>query len=109
MSSNGKANFGIQIKKEAPVLRKSLEELGSGITVHMMCILWNTLFSRISNSLDNLPVARGDTSNESTLGYEIIAPDRIELCQDNCRWGIGLEMSFDFEKIISKNCYVYQQ
>ena len=26
---------------------------------------WDTLFSRISNTIDNLPIALGDTSNET--------------------------------------------
>ena len=37
-------------------------------TVPMTCMQWDTLFSRISNALDNLPIARGDAFNESGLG-----------------------------------------
>ncbi len=62
----------------------------------MTCLQWDTLFSRISNSIDNLPLALGNTSNETALGYEIITPNRLKLGRNNYRSlegsGIDLEM-----------------
>ena len=79
----------------------------------MTCMQWDTLFSRISNTLDNLPIARGDTSNESALGYEIITPNRLKLGRNNSRSlegsGIDLEMSSNFTKILDRNRFIYQQ
>ena len=53
--------------------------------VPMTSLQWDTLFSRISNTIDNLPIARGDTSNETSLGYEIITPNRLKLGRNNYR------------------------
>ena len=46
-----------------------MEKLGVDITVPMTSLQWDTLFSRISNTIDNLPIARGDTLNETSFGY----------------------------------------
>ena len=75
---------------------------------------WDTLgFSRISNTLDNLPIARGDTSNESALGNDIITPNRLKLGRNNSRSlegnGIYLEMGSNFTKILVRNRSIYQQ
>ena len=42
-----------------------MEKLGVQTSVPMTCMQWDTLFSRISNTIDNLPIALGDTSNET--------------------------------------------
>ena len=102
-----------RVEKRIRALRESLEKLGVNTTVPMTCMQWYTLFSRISNTLDNLPIARGDTSNESVLGYEIITPNCLKLGRNNSRSlegnGIDLEMSSNFTKILDHNCSIYQQ
>ena len=81
-----------------------MEKLGVNTTVPMTCMQWDTLFSRVSNALDNLPIARGDTSNETALGYEIITPNRLKMGWNNFRSlegnGIDLKMSSNFTKIL---------
>ena len=52
------------MEQRTRVLRETLEKLGVQASVPMTCIQWDALFSRISN---NLPIARGDTSNETAL------------------------------------------
>ena len=58
---------------------------------------WETLFSKIANTEDNLPMAKGNMSNATNLGYEIITPNRLKLGQNNYRSlegsGIKLDMS----------------
>ena len=102
-----------QVERRIRTLRESLEKLGVNTTVPMTCMQWDTLFSRISNTLDNLPIARGDTSDESALGYEIITPNRLKLDRNNCRSlegnGIDLEMRSNFTKILDRNRSIYQQ
>ena len=44
---------------------------------------WETLFSKVANTVDNLPMAKGSTSNASNLGYEIITPNRLKLGRNN--------------------------
>ena len=102
-----------RVERRIRALRESLEKLGVSTTVPMTCLQWDTLFSRISNALDNLPLARGDKTNESALGYEIITPNRLKLGRNNSRslegYGIDLEMSSNFTKILDRNRSIYQQ
>ena len=55
---------------------------------------WETLFSKIANTVDNLPMAKGNTSDATNLGYEIITPNRLKLGRNNFRslegWGLSL-------------------
>ena len=79
----------------------------------MTCMQWDTLFSSVSNALENLPIARGDNSNGTALGYEIIRPDRLKMGRNNSRSlegnGIDLKMSSNFTKILDRNRSIYQQ
>ena len=82
--SNAKAHSERgRVERRIRALRESLEKLGVSTTVPMTCMQWDTLFSRISNALDNLPLARGDNTNGSALGYEIINPNRLKLGRNN--------------------------
>ena len=112
--SNAKAHSERgRVERRIHALRESLEKLGGNTTVPMTCMQWDTLFSRISKTLDNLPIARGDTSNESALVYDIITPNRLKLGRNNSRSlegsGIDLEMSSNFTKILDRNCTIYHQ
>ena len=112
--SNAKAHSERgRVERRIRVLRETMEKLGVETTVPMTALQWDTLFSRISNSIDNLPIARGDTSNETTLGYEIITPNRLKLGRNNHRSlegnGIDLDMSANFTKILNRNRSIYQQ
>jgi len=112
--SNAKAHSERgRVERRIRVLRETMEKLGVDSTVPMSTLQWDTLFSRISNSIDNLPIARGDTSNETSLGYEIITPNRLKLGRNNYRSlegnGFNLEMSHNFTQILDRNRSIYQQ
>ena len=106
--SNAKAHSEQgRVERRIHALRESLEKLGVSTTVPMTCMQLEMLFSRISNALDNLPLARGDNSTGSALGYEIITPNRLKLGRNNTRSlegnGIDLDMSSNFTKILDRN------
>ena len=63
-----------RVERRIRVLWETMEKLGVDSSSPMTCLQWDTLFSRISNAIDNLPLARGNTSNETVLGYKIITP-----------------------------------
>ena len=112
--SNAKAHSERgRVERRIRVLRETMEKLGVDTTVPMTALQWDTLFSRISNSIDNLPIARGDTSNGTSLGYEIITPNRLKLGRNNYRSlegnGFDLEMSSNFTQILDRNRSIYQQ
>ena len=112
--SNAKAHSERgRVERRIRALRETLEKLGVNTTVPMTCMQWDTLFSRVSNALDNLPIARGDTSNETALGYKIIMPNRLKMGRNNFRSlegnGIDLKMTSNFTKILDRNRSIYQQ
>ena len=43
------------------------------------------LFSTVVNTLDNLPIAKGNTTKTGNLGSEIITANRINLGRNNFR------------------------
>ena len=101
------------VERRIRVLRETLEKLGVQTSITMTCIKWDALFSRMSNAIDNLPIARWNASNETTLGYEIISPNRLKLGRNNYRslegCGINLEMSPNFTKLlVDRNRSIYR-
>ena len=73
----------------------------------MTCIQWECLFAKISNAIGNLPIARGDTSNETNLGFKIITPNRLLMGRNNYRSlegaGISLDMSYNLTNLLDRN------
>ena len=111
--SNAKAHSERgRVERRIRTLRESLEKLGVQTSVPMTCIQWDCLFAKISNAIDNLPIARGDNSSATNLGYEIITPNRLKMGRNNCRSlegaGIKLEMSSNFTRILERNRDVYK-
>ena len=75
-------------------------------TNHPQTVLqWETLFSKIANTVDNLSMAKRNTSNATNLGYEFITPNRLKLEPNNYRSlegsGIKLDMSLNLIKFKS--------
>ena len=101
------------MERRIRALRETMEKLGVDTAVPMTCLQWDTLFARISNTIDNLPIARGDASNELNFGYEVITPNRLKLGRNNFRSlegnGIELQMLSNFTKILDRNHSIYQQ
>ena len=72
---------------------------------------WETLFSKVANTVDNLPMAKGSTSNASNLGYEIITPNRLKLGRNNFRTldgsGFKLDISANLTRMLERNRELY--
>ena len=98
-------NLGIEVKVSVPksheergrveakvkTLRSMLLKLAIKASTPMTTLAWQTLFSKIANDIDNLPICRGNASNVSDFGHEIITPNRLKLGRNNSR---SLEDSF---------------
>ena len=100
-----------RVERRIRTLRESLEKLGIQNSLPMTSIQWDCLFAKISNTMNNLPIARGDTSNASKLGYEIITPNRLVMGRNNFRSlegsGVFLEMSSNYTRILERNRHIY--
>ena len=77
----------------------------------MTALQWETLFSKVVNTLDNLPIAKDNATTTGNLGSEIITANRIKLDRNNFRSlggeGISIDFSTDAAKILENNRNVY--
>jgi len=74
-----------RVEAKVRLIRSMLEKLSVDAAECLTPIGWETLFSRIANDLDNLPIAKGLSSNVADFGYEIITPNRLKLGRNNYR------------------------
>ena len=72
-----------QVERKIRYLKESLEKMGVNTNHPQTVLQQETLFAKIANTVDNHPMAKGDTSNSSNLGYEIITPNRLKLGRNN--------------------------
>ena len=50
-----------------------------------MLLAWETIFAKIADHIDNLPIARGSQRAPTDLGWEVITPNRLKLGRNNFR------------------------
>ena len=62
-----------------------VDRLGIQSTDSMTSIQWETLFDKIASNINYLPIARGDSSSVSNIGFEILTPNRLLLGRNNFR------------------------
>ena len=74
-----------RVERKVRSLREMLEKVSSRAEVSMTSIEWESLFCKLANELDNLPMAKGSTSNANDLGWEIITANRLKLGRNNSR------------------------
>ena len=77
------------------ILRSMLEKLSITADSCMTAVQWETLFSKISNQINDLPIAKGTSTNVNDPGWQIITANRLMLGRNNNR---TLEGSFDLSK-----------
>ena len=77
----------------------------------MTSIQWETIFARISSDLNDIPIARGDTSTVSNIGFEILTPNRLLLGRNNSRslqgQGFDINASRIPTSILERNRNIY--
>ena len=102
-----------QVKRKIRLLRESLEKMGVDTSHPQTVLQWETLFSKIANTVDNLPMAKGHTSNSSNLGCEIITPNKLKLGRNNYQSlegsGIKLHMVSNLMSLLKRNRELYCQ
>ena len=83
-----------RVERKIGLIRSTLQKIVDLPNPPLQTALqWETLFATIANSLDNLPIARGN-SNKSSLGYEILTANRLKLGRNNNQSlaGMGIEV-----------------
>lgn len=73
---------------------------------------WQTLFEKVANTIDDLPLAKGNQSNSVELGFEILTANRIKMGRNNNRSleypGITLDMSANLTGLLERNRKMYR-
>ena len=101
-----------RVERRIRTVRETLEKLGEKTDSPKTAVQWETVFARIASTIDDLPLAKGNTSNVSCIGFEIITPNRLKLGRNNNRvmdgLGITVDMNPSFTKILDNNRSIYQ-
>ena len=100
-----------RVERKIGLIRETLERSMDQSNVVQTSIQWETLFSKIANTLDDLPLAKGNSTNQSFLGFEILTANRIKLGRNNNRSLVGSGMTIDLSpsltKLLEKNRKIY--
>ena len=83
-----------QVERRIRTICDTLTKIGTSEHVSMTALQWETLFSKVVNTLHNLPIAKGNATTTGNLGSEIITAKRIKLVRNNFRslGGEGISM-----------------
>ena len=74
-----------RVEAKIKVIRRMLEVLADTTNEVHTLLGWETLFARIADHVDNLPIARGSDRAPTDLGWEVITPNRLKLGRNNFR------------------------
>ena len=85
-----------RVEAKVKLVRSMLERTGVDTELPMTSIQWETMFSKVASSLDDLPMAKGNSSKVSDLGFDILTPNRLKLGRNNQR---SLEGSIKMENV----------
>lgn len=82
-----------------------LVRTGEGTPSPLLPLMWEVMFARIANALNDLPIAEGNTSNTVTRNFNIITPNRLLLGRNNRRGlsgeGIDFESSANLQRMLA--------
>ena len=83
-----------RVESKVKAIRSFLERSGVKSGLPMTTIQWETMFAKAANALDDLPIAKGNSSNVSDLGFDVLSPNRLKLGRNNFR---SLQGSMDIK------------
>jgi hypothetical protein len=93
-----------RVEAKIKILRDMLQTFSDTVDLCNTVIGWETVFARISDHVDNLPIARGSSSAASDLGWDIITPNRLKLSRNNFRQLDGeIELSGGPQTMLHRN------
>jgi hypothetical protein len=74
-----------RVEAKIKIVRNLLQSLSDTAELVNTLLGWETMFARIADQIDNLPIARGSSRAPTDLGWEIITPNRLKLGRNNFR------------------------
>jgi hypothetical protein len=95
-----------RIEARVKILRNMLDKLSINSDTPLSLLQWETLFSRISNMINDLPIAKCEKSKIDDPGWDLITPNRLLLGRNNNRslegW-ISITTGVGHENLLRKN------
>ena len=95
-----------RVEARVKILRKMLEKLSIKADSAFSVLQWENIFSKISNMMNDLPIAKCTRSNAADPGWDIITPNRLQLGRNNMRsleGNISLSKSIGSTNLLRKN------
>jgi hypothetical protein len=74
-----------RVEAKIKIVRKMLQVFSDTTNEVNTLLGWETIFSRIADHIDNLPIARGSSRAPTDLGWDVISPNRLKLGRNNFR------------------------
>lgn len=81
-----------RVERKVRTLREMLEKLAVKDDTCMTALQWETLFSKLSSHVNDLPMAKSTRSNFTDATWDLLTPNRLLLGRNNSR---SLESSFN--------------
>ena len=101
-----------RVERKIRFLRASLASMTESRNLPVQtAMMWETLFAKIANTIDDLPIAKGNSSNRDAWGFEILTANRIKLGRNSNRSlegsGINIDMSPNIIRLLQRNREIY--
>ena len=74
-----------RVERRIGLLRQTLAKLSVDTDVPMTALQWETLFSKVSCALDDIPIARDRPQKKEDPGWDIITPNRLKMGRNSQR------------------------
>jgi len=74
-----------RVEAKVKVIKKMIQAWSTVTDECNTLIGWETLFARVANAINDVPIARGSASAPTDLGWEIITPNRLILGRNSHR------------------------
>jgi hypothetical protein len=74
-----------RVENKVKAVRESLEKQSVAESTPITPLEWETIFSRVANVLNDIPLAKGNSSNVSDLGFDILTPNKLIMGRNNYR------------------------
>ena len=84
-----------RVERKVRTMREMLQRLAIKDDTCMTALQWETLFSKLSSQINDLPMAKSTRSNFSDAGWDLLTPNRLLLGRNHFR---SLEGSFELDK-----------
>ena len=94
-----------RIESRVKIMRNLLQKFSINTDLPLSILQWETIFAKISNDINNVPIAKCTQTRVSDTAWDVITPNRLMLGRNNyrCLEGhITLTKGIDSENLLRK-------